>query len=361
MAQPSITVLVDTYNHERFIEEAIVSVLEQDFPRSDMEILVVDDGSTDRTPEILRKFERHLRVLRKANGGQASAFNTGIPEARGEIVAFLDGDDWWAKNKLTRVAETMFADPSVGLVGNGIMTIRRDGTRESEVLLEGFRFRANTLEGAVLLRRRKSLLGTSRLAMRAQVLHAIGRVPEELTVEADEFLFTLGAVLAETQILPDVLTFYRYHDQNGFQISADAPERSRRKMEVLANLAVELTTALQSFEMEASARRALIDVVRAEATQAKLALDGGWPWQTATTEWALYNAACPDASAAHRLFKLSTLAAALFMSPRTFYEWRTRIGSSPLYARTRGVLFPHDRPRHVQHVSESGTLNTCGS
>src|SRR5208283_2761542 len=96
MPTPLISVLIDTYNHERFIEQAILSVLEQDFPASGREILVVDDGSQDRTPEIAAKFGPQVRLLRKANGGQASAFNAGIPECQGEIVAFLDGDDWWA-------------------------------------------------------------------------------------------------------------------------------------------------------------------------------------------------------------------------------------------------------------------------
>src|SRR5262249_24432168 len=112
--------LIDTYNHERFIEEAIVSVLEQDFPASDREILVVDDGSMDRTPEIVRKFEPRVRLLRKENGGQASAFNAGIPECCGEIIAFLDGDDWLAPAKLARVSKILAAEPEVGLVGHGI-------------------------------------------------------------------------------------------------------------------------------------------------------------------------------------------------------------------------------------------------
>ena len=74
MGIPAVTILIDTYNHERFIEEAIVSVLEQDCPRAETEILVVDDGSTDRTPEIVRRFQPHVRLIRKTNGGQASAF-----------------------------------------------------------------------------------------------------------------------------------------------------------------------------------------------------------------------------------------------------------------------------------------------
>ena len=71
----------------------------------------MDDGSTDSTPEIVRKFQPHVRLIQKTNGGQASAFNTGIPEAQGKIVAFLDGDDWWAKEKLRAVMDYLAARP----------------------------------------------------------------------------------------------------------------------------------------------------------------------------------------------------------------------------------------------------------
>jgi glycosyltransferase involved in cell wall biosynthesis len=64
-----------------------------------MEIVVVDDGSTDGTPAIVEKFLSRLRHIRKKNGDQASAFNAAILELSGSIVAFLDGDDWWAKEK----------------------------------------------------------------------------------------------------------------------------------------------------------------------------------------------------------------------------------------------------------------------
>src|ERR1039458_8786747 len=101
MTNPILSVLIDTFNHERYIEQAILSVLEQDFPSADSEIVVVDDGSTDHTPEIVRKFAPRVRLLSKKNGGQASAFNVAIPKLRGQVVAFLDGDDWFAQGKLT--------------------------------------------------------------------------------------------------------------------------------------------------------------------------------------------------------------------------------------------------------------------
>src|ERR1700687_2797451 len=123
MARPFLSVLIDTYNHEQFIEEAVTSVLAQDFPAADREVLVVDDGSTDRTAEILAKFASQIRILRKPNGGQASAFNHGIPQCRGEIVAFLDGDDWWAPDKLSAVVNGFSAHPAVGLIGHSVTEV----------------------------------------------------------------------------------------------------------------------------------------------------------------------------------------------------------------------------------------------
>jgi glycosyltransferase involved in cell wall biosynthesis len=91
MNEPLVSVLIDTYHHERFIQEAIGSVLAQDFPAADREIIVVDDGSTDRTLQILREFGTQIRVLRKDNGGQASAFNLGISQCWAQSLPFWTG------------------------------------------------------------------------------------------------------------------------------------------------------------------------------------------------------------------------------------------------------------------------------
>jgi len=137
-----VTVLIDTYNHERFVEQAITSVLEQDMSMADVEIVVVDDGSTDRTPEIVRSFEPRVRLIRKPNGGQASAFNIALPQTRGEMVAMLDGDDWWAKQKLRRALETLEANPDVGIVGHGQFESYCDG-RPNGLVLPGREYRVD--------------------------------------------------------------------------------------------------------------------------------------------------------------------------------------------------------------------------
>ena len=115
MKTPFFTVLIDTYNYGQYIEEAVSSVLEQDFPAEEREILVVDDGSTDDTQERLRKFGDAICVLRKPNGGQASAFNFGFERARGGVVALLDADDVWLPGKLGRIHEVFEHNPDAGM------------------------------------------------------------------------------------------------------------------------------------------------------------------------------------------------------------------------------------------------------
>jgi glycosyltransferase involved in cell wall biosynthesis len=347
MTAPVISVLIDTFNHERFIEEAVQSVLAQDFPASEREILVVDDGSTDRTPELLRKFGPHIRVLHKTNGGQASAFNHGIPHCRGEIVAFLDGDDWWAPSKLSRVVQAMFAEPELGIVGHGILTVRLEGPAIPESLLHGFRFQANTLEGAHLLRTRGAFLATSRMTIRAHLLRQIGGVPEAIRVQADEYLFTLATVMAGARILPDPLTFYRLHDANLFQISSHDPVRLTAKQKSLQALAHSLSQKLDELGVPKAVRRAIVALPQASADQLRLGLEGGWPWETVHTERTLYRVSHPDAPLTHRLFRMLSLLGALVLPPRTFYAARRAVTESNLYQRVRRFL-PAPKMRHIQ-------------
>ncbi len=355
MAKIFASVLIDTYNHERFIEQAIVSVLEQDFPAADREILVVDDGSTDRTAEIVRKFEPHVRLLRKENGGQASAFNAGIPECKGEIIAFLDGDDWWAPNKLTRVTQTMAGNPPVGIVGHGIINVQRDGREQAEILREGFRFQASTIEGARLFRRRGAFLGTSRMTIRAGLLRRIGPVPEAIEIQADEYFFTLAAVLAGAQVLPEALTYYRLHEANSFQLASHNPEKLRRKQKSLAMLASSLSQQLEKLGLDPQVFRAVTEYTQASADQLRLELDGGWPWETVKTEWKIYEILHPEAPISHRIFKLTILLAALITTPKNFYSVQRTLAQSGLYRRARARWLPVPKMEHIQKDWHAGS------
>jgi glycosyltransferase involved in cell wall biosynthesis len=106
---PQVSVIIPTCNRAWCLAEAVESVLAQDV--AGVELIVVDDGSTDRTPELLAGYGERIRVLRRENRGVSAARNAGIAAARGELVAFLDSDDVWLPGKLRAQVDFFAAHP----------------------------------------------------------------------------------------------------------------------------------------------------------------------------------------------------------------------------------------------------------
>ena len=111
MNEPTVSVVIPAYNVADLIGATLDSVLEQTY--HDFEIIVVDDGSTDSTREVVATYGEPVRYVRKVNGGSASARNRGIQEARGTYVAFLDADDLWRPTKLEVQMQEHLADPAL--------------------------------------------------------------------------------------------------------------------------------------------------------------------------------------------------------------------------------------------------------
>lgn len=109
-----ISVIVTTYNRPSMTREAIDSALAQ--THDDFEVIVVDDGSTDETPQVMAEYGDRIRYIRKENGGVASARNVGIEAAKGDLIAFLDDDDIWLPEKLAVQQAYADAHPEVGLI-----------------------------------------------------------------------------------------------------------------------------------------------------------------------------------------------------------------------------------------------------
>jgi glycosyltransferase involved in cell wall biosynthesis len=323
MSKPFVSVLIDTYNHERFIEQAITSVLEQDMPMADVEIVVVDDGSTDRTPEIVRRFEPRVRLLRKSNGGQASAFNFALPQTRGEIIAMLDGDDWWAKQKLRRALETLEENPEVGIVGHGWYEVYSDGRPDGTIIPgDVYRVDLSTRESAELFRHLAAFLGTSKMTIRRSVLNRILPISEELNIEADEYIFTLAPALAPAIILNEALFYYGFHEGNLFQYQRYEPAKVRRKMNVLEVLVRDLPPKLRELGVQQDAIDTVFSGTRVEIERMRLALDGGSPLRTFTVERTAYQIAYREVTWRHRVFHALVLAHTLLLPPQVFYRLR---------------------------------------
>lgn len=98
MSMPLVSVIIPVYNGEQFLRETLNSALAQTY--RPIEVIVVDDGSTDHCPEILKEYEGRIKCFRQENSGVAAARNRAISEARGEWIAFLDQDDLWDPSKL---------------------------------------------------------------------------------------------------------------------------------------------------------------------------------------------------------------------------------------------------------------------
>lgn len=323
MAKQFISVLIDTYNHEKFIEQAIVSVLEQDFPAAEREIIVVDDGSTDRTPDIVRKFEPRVRLLRKPNGGQASAFNAGIPECRGEIVAFLDGDDWWAPEKLKLALAQFEAHPELGAVGHGQYEFYPDGRPLGVVVADKtYRLRLTDPATARLFTQLRWCLGTSKITIRKALLDRILPFPEELVIEADEWMFTLAPALAPAVVLDEPLFYYRLHGGNLYQFSKQDETKVRRKGAVLAALLRRLPPRLRELGVGEDVIATVTEPIWVDAERIKLSLDGGKPWRTYQVERASYRYSHSGATFGYRAFNAFVLGLTIMLPPRLFYRLR---------------------------------------
>lgn len=244
MKVPYFTVLIDAYNYGRYVEEAVSSVLAQDFPRDEREILVVDDGSTDDTAARLRKFGSAIRYLYKSNGGQASAFNYGFANAHGEVVALLDADDVWLPEKLAGLRQVFEENPTVGMAYHRLYWWDGANRIEADRYFIPVSGRVPESPSALL---KYPMASTSCLAFRRAALEKLLPVPEALRSQADAFLTALVIFIAPVVAVPEYLGKYRLHATNLFQTTQanPSPSQIQHRMSMRAALLAEIQNWLR--------------------------------------------------------------------------------------------------------------------
>lgn len=140
---PHVTVVIPVFNCKPYIVTAVESVLGQ--YHQDLDIIVVDDGSTDGTSQVLERYRDRLQLLRQANAGAAAARNHGLRAAKGELVAFLDADDWWDPSRLSAQLSALQAFPGGGLVFSDFSVADADAKR---ILERGIRWKYGVVRDA---------------------------------------------------------------------------------------------------------------------------------------------------------------------------------------------------------------------
>ncbi len=209
------SIIINNYNYGRFLPDAIESALGQSYSR--IEVLVVDDGSTDHSRELIARYGSAVIPVLKENGGQGSAFNAGFEVSRGEVILFLDADDVLLPAAVARSVE-LLTDREVVKVHWQLRVIDASGRTTGELLPGGSLPEGNLRAEALRLGPTNHLSApTSGNAWSRAFLEQIFPVPEDIyRTGADTYLFELAPFFGVIKRIASPLSLYRRHGQNLF-------------------------------------------------------------------------------------------------------------------------------------------------
>lgn len=209
MEYPLISVLVPCYNRERYIEETLLSIIEQDYPN--FELIVVDDGSQDSSIEKVQALQQRygFQFYRQANQGVSAALNTGLSHARGAFVVTPDSDDIMLPGRLRLQAAYMQEHPEVGCLGGLVVYIDSDGKRLKSEQADGVR-RYSFDE---LLREAKSI-GATVAMYRREAMDRVGGYDPQIRIQDFQITLKIAHLGYRVEVLPQLLSGYRRHGDN---------------------------------------------------------------------------------------------------------------------------------------------------
>lgn len=197
---PLVSVIIPAYNCERFLPEAVQSVLDQKY--SPVEIVIVDDGSTDGTANVAGSFAETVRYLHQANQGPAAARNRGIEHAQGSLIAFADADDLWPANKLEQQLPYLIRDPRIDIVLGRIQQVQLSETNNGQTQSQEIGETAFSVN-----------LGSA--IIRKSVFERVGLFDETMRYSEDVDWFMRAREAGAVIVTIDAVTLvYRQHEQN---------------------------------------------------------------------------------------------------------------------------------------------------
>jgi glycosyltransferase involved in cell wall biosynthesis len=247
------SIIIDNFNYERYLSRAIESALKQTY--GSIEVIVVDDGSTDASRAVIHRYDGQITPVLKENGGQASAFNAGYAVSQGDVVSFLDADDVLLPETMERAVQAL-QDPDVAKVHWPLYEIDEWGKRTGGIVPWG-ELPSGDLHSHVVANGPDTLLfsPTSGNVWARRFLQNIFPVPEvEYRMAADAYLGDLAPFFGKVERLMAPAGLYRIHGRNHHTVTSfeDKVLNGTKRYERVAQVA--LRHCLQSgFDVDANA------------------------------------------------------------------------------------------------------------
>lgn len=207
--KPLVSAIIPNYNYARYVGEAVESALGQTY--QNIEVIVVDDGSTDNSLEVLERYRDRIKIIEQKNSGVCVARNRGVAESAGEYIAFLDADDVWLPEKIEKQVEKFASGKDLGLVHVGVIDIDASGDELATHL--------NGMEGDVsaeLMMFEKAVIlgGGSGVMIPRPVFDEVEGFDESLSTSADWDLYFRISSAFSVGFIGQPLLRYRLHGSN---------------------------------------------------------------------------------------------------------------------------------------------------
>ncbi|WRH66492.1 MAG: glycosyltransferase family 2 protein [Planktothrix sp. GU0601_MAG3] len=243
---PLVSILINNYNYGRFLAEAIDSGLNQTYPN--IEVIVVDDGSTDNSRSIIANYQQKIIPILKENGGQATAFNIGFAASRGDIICFLDSDDLFEPQKITEIVQIFEQNPEVSwcfhpltYIGDKIDTEALETTTGTEGIYD----LCGSIKQGKLQGKLPFGTATSAICFKRELLEKILPMPEAIRITSDDYIKYLALGLTPGFILFKKLAIQRIHGDNAYTFK---PEKIDLRIKILCLTAYWMKKNFPQFE-----------------------------------------------------------------------------------------------------------------
>ena len=208
MMPPKVSIVIPTYNHARYLPSALDSVINQSY--ANIEVLVIDDGSTDGTAELVKPYRSIINYVYKENGGTPSALNLGLSRATGKYICWLSADDMFFSEKVAKQVGLMESDPSLGFSYTSFTVIDANGKKQYDVNSSYFTDKQEMVTKFMA----GCFINGSSVMMRSSALKVIGDFDESLPQAHDYDLWFRFLRHFHCGFLSEHLLAYRWHGKN---------------------------------------------------------------------------------------------------------------------------------------------------